>query len=543
MGRTARKRKRKLEYLKTNNYLYLLEKEFICRRETTTAANNMLKWMSNCGFHNDTNVRLVNLPIFGRSLFTSKYGIKPGQCVLTIPNKLLITISMLHQADPAVFGSFHEEMDCLMIFLMKYRQEPQSFWSSYLNMLPQDYSFLPCVWSKREVRHKFKQFPQLPQSLVVGILKEGNKMLNNYYRIKNYIVKNRDILMYNMNVDLTNFDNFLWAYCTANTRCVHLPLVQDMNNNKNTRGDKIALVPFFDFLNHYPKADVRIEHSPENGFQLFTNKRISRFQQVFIKYHNYNNRDLFLNYGFTNISKPSFDSEGVLRLKTSCQDSIPLTYVDLIDWSIYLEGKRRNQVQSYKYFYYSKRLTTLREIEFISPKDFFYLIWPINDFDKFNRVVISADLKVFLYTSDISNILPEDETSLDIIANGTLDWRLDTIMRLMARPLWDSANNIRRLIYSDLDEFIINTDSEIQTNDYYSLWVCFIEWVLKRDYDIDVQHSSKNLSINFKKLAFNLSRIQSEQVAMIIANEIGLLLTIRQQFNKKLHDFTIKSDK
>ncbi|VDP81848.1 unnamed protein product [Echinostoma caproni] len=116
---------------------------------------------------------------------------------------------------------------------------------------------------------------------------------------------------------------FVWAWCSINSRCVYCPLTsfdqerperftKHLEINTDTPcSDRwlemtshgtsdVALIPFFDFLNHNPGVTCRlVVNTPERMVQLFVDQPISAGEQVFINYGSHDNLTLLLEYGFS----------------------------------------------------------------------------------------------------------------------------------------------------------------------------------------------------------------------------------------------------
>lgn len=477
------------------------------------------QWLKRNGFQNDTHLDIYRSLTFGYGIFSHKKRFQSGDCVMSVPRRLLITSSMLRLYKPKVYGHFEDEMLCLIVFLVNELDDAESPWLDYFEVLPTDYHTLPCRLPPWEIK---RCLSVVPESLRESYLKESEKMTATFWKLHKVINDHRNDLLWTR-VYLLNWDLFEWAYCTVNTRVVYLPSSQ--HNNTPTE-DKLALVPFFDLLNHSPSANVYLEISPSKELMLFTRNPIDRFSQVFIKYNNYSNRQLLLHYGYTAIEKPNledvFTGESpdvdVSWIKPSEQDVVPLTYQSFYEW---LQNKEANFLKKCISVSFMKRLTVLCEIDFIKPTDNFELTWPSQAYFC-NTQVSLIKLKHNLTLLKSPNISEEETLSLD--------YRLDLLLQLMVCPKWDSAANIRRLIYSEQVYHILPKENIPVWQQYCQLWIDLLDWTLVNDY----QGITLDGSPSFDKYLLSIGRCEMKDV---IANEIAMLASLRHTFQQQLIKF------
>lgn len=482
------------------------------------------QWLKRNGFLNETHLDIYRSTTFGYGIFSHKKKFQSGDCLMSIPRRLLITSTMLRSYKPKVYGHFEDDTLCLIVFLMNELDDVESPWVDYFEILPTDYRTLPCRLPPWEIK---RHLSTVPESLKENYLKESEKMTATYWKLHQVINNNRNDLLWTK-ADLHNWDLFEWAYCTVNTRVVYLP---SSPNNTQTQVDKLALVPFFDLLNHSPSADVYLELSPTKELMLYTRKPIDRFSQVFIKYNNYSNRQLLLHYGYTAIEKPDLDDVlkskpdvdvDVSWIKPSEQDVVPLTYQSFHDW---LQNKEICLLKKHISIFFTKRLSVLCEIDFIKPTDTFELTWPSQAFfcNSADSLVKFKHSLTLLKSADIS----EEETL-------SLDYRLDIILQLMVCPKWDSAANIRRLIHSDQVYDILPKENIPVWEQYYQLWIDLIEWTLVKDY----KGITLDGSASFDKYLMTIGR---SEVKALIGNEIAMLCVLRQTFQQNLVKLSSKT--
>ena len=106
-----------------------------------------------------------------------------------------------------------------------------------------------------------------------------------------------------------NLDEFAWAWFTVNTRAVYFENSKEKHTTqpyKETFGDdneNLALAPFLDMFNHSSKASVEAGinlkyKSSTKGYDIITNSKYKKYDQVFINYGPHGNLRLYIEYGF-----------------------------------------------------------------------------------------------------------------------------------------------------------------------------------------------------------------------------------------------------
>ena len=107
-----------------------------------------------------------------------------------------------------------------------------------------------------------------------------------------------------------NCEEFSWAWFTVNTRAVYLKnsLLKNvtwgpLQSNLTEEYENLALVPFLDMFNHSSNASMEagLNLNPrisESFYEIKTNDRYTKFEQVFINYGPHGNLRLYIEYGF-----------------------------------------------------------------------------------------------------------------------------------------------------------------------------------------------------------------------------------------------------
>ena len=523
MSRSKRKGRRRRQSQKAKQKKLDNQSDAL-HKDSSKNVVDLTRWLKHNGYRNETNLGVYHTQLFGYGLFTSKQAILANKCVLSFPSKFLISAPVLRIYKPSIYGCFTNNMQCLIAFVMNEGCDKQSPWSEYFKLLPQSFSSLPCTWPVWESRKSIKT---MPESYLFDLLHEAAKIRAVYYDMLAITVKHRDKLYYTEG-NLLDWDLFEWAYCIVNTRCLHLPL----SNTNPHLSDTIALVPYFDLLNHSPDAEQQLRFCPKTGdLQLHTLNPIKPYSQLYIKYNNYNNRELMRHYGYVTISDVLMlvdtESESNLTyIKPSQQDVIPVSYYDVRQLMVYLDAglaKRGLPV------HLLKRLDSLQEIGFITPVAQFDLTWPNSDYFANETVIkIKDNLDVINFVESPSVISVTENNISSFKNNFNLDWSFDKLIQLLARSKWDSNNKIKSLIYSDdSKENILSAKDTKSWLQYYRLWIGIIEWTLR---------AYNGLKCNSTcSLTAYLATIKHVQLRTLIGNEIGLLLCLREEM-LKIHD-------
>ena len=112
------------------------------------------------------------------------------------------------------------------------------------------------------------------------------------------------------NIEL-NHDEYAWAWFTVNTRAVYFKTSNSTQNGLDAHqtdlGDdqeNLALAPFLDLFNHSSMANVEAglnlqSNASESFYEIKTNTKYRKYDQVFINYGPHCNLRLYVEYGFS----------------------------------------------------------------------------------------------------------------------------------------------------------------------------------------------------------------------------------------------------
>lgn len=277
MGQTSRRRKRK----KSAEGLPV---SCACRHNIIA----LRMWMKNKA-HFKSQLIPAEFSDTGRGLMT-KTNIKPGEIVISVPVNLLITTTSALQSEIGEIIKCWKPkltpMQCLIVLLVwEKHKDKGSEWYPYIDILPSSFT-TPAYFSSRElsllpisVRTKASdKIKQLKESFeVVAQFSKGN------WKSFNHVL---------------SFEDFKWAWYVVNTRSVfflskHSEYICDKETNN------IALVPFLDFFNHSPTANIKASYNKATCcYEIVTYDDYTPYNQVFLSYGCHGNQNLFIEYGF-----------------------------------------------------------------------------------------------------------------------------------------------------------------------------------------------------------------------------------------------------
>ena len=142
-----------------------------------------------------------------------------------------------------------------------------------------------------------------PTYLKLQTVEQKTKVMKSFSKIKLLVENSSNGLNFNTN-------DFAWAWFTVNTRAVYFKTSSTENPNAqlldiNSTGDheNLALAPFLDMFNHSSMASVEagLNLRPaisNNCYEIITNTKYRKYDQVFINYGPHGNLRLYVDYGF-----------------------------------------------------------------------------------------------------------------------------------------------------------------------------------------------------------------------------------------------------
>lgn len=225
--------------------------------------------------------------------------IPPDEVIMEIPLKCLITVEM--GKDTAVGQKILQSnisLDApkhifLMLFMLIDRQNPNSFFKPYYDILPKTLHNMPIFWTEEELRY-------LQGSYLLTQIDERKLAISTDYRNICRIAPEF--------ADVCTEEEFAWARMCVCSRNFGL-VVHGLRT--------AALVPYADMLNHYRPRETKWEFEDNrNAFTITSLEQLQSGAQVYDSYGQKCNHRFLLNYGFS--IENNVEAEGF------CPNEVPI---------------------------------------------------------------------------------------------------------------------------------------------------------------------------------------------------------------------------
>ncbi|XP_026728696.1 histone-lysine N-methyltransferase setd3 [Trichoplusia ni] len=243
-----------------------------------------IKWLSENGAQFD-GVEISEFEGYELGL-KAKKDFKEGSLILTIPSKVMLTEKSAKESELATFISVDPLLQnmpniTLALFLLLEKNNPESFWKPYIDILPEKYSTI--LYFTLEELAELK-----PSPVFESALKLYRSIARQYAYFYNKI-HTMDLPVLKKLQDIFTFDNYRWAVSTVMTR---------QNNIQLADADVTAFIPLWDMCNHeHGKITTDFNKELDRG-ECFALRDFKPNEQIFIFYGARPNADLFLHNGF-----------------------------------------------------------------------------------------------------------------------------------------------------------------------------------------------------------------------------------------------------
>lgn len=227
----------------------------------------------------------ANLGLFDGARIGGVAGsnIASGDFILRVPASIMITPEVYGKDPINQYDDFKLSYEPLMLWLLKERINPDSFWKPYIGSLPASFEGHPMFWTNEQLA--LTEGTGLAENVLSRrqTLEAAYKLLN-----ENYIAKN-NILP----AEYFTYDNYLWSFMVVLTRAWFVQ-------------DQLVLVPMADMLNHSPDAGAGNleEVDGQYFFVINATKDYASGEQVFDSYGARSNFELMKGYGFALENNP-----------------------------------------------------------------------------------------------------------------------------------------------------------------------------------------------------------------------------------------------
>ncbi|XP_071440586.1 SET domain-containing protein 4 [Hetaerina americana] len=261
----------------------------------------LVQWMCSQGWKATSKLRLANSLVTGRGLQAVK-GIKTGDILISIPEKLLITpntaCNRLRVDNLNVPLSEHSLL-CVFI-LLEVHYGNYSPWFPYFQTLPKTFT-VPSYCSDSEIG----LLPPFMRNRVIDQKRALESAFTNVCEFIKIQISNEKMCS---SLPIPTLSQYKFAWFVVNTRAVY------MSSGTNKSGCKIlkpgsssnlALAPFLDMFNHSFDAGVEAGYNHSSrSYEIRSLTRYSPKSQVFINYGPHDNMKLWIEYGFYLTNNP-----------------------------------------------------------------------------------------------------------------------------------------------------------------------------------------------------------------------------------------------
>jgi protein-histidine N-methyltransferase len=247
-----------------------------------------IKWFSS---HNGkaNNIRISNINEYSRGVVASGYT-KSFKRLLEVPKSLIIhNDTCITPQTQSLCSQFLSHHSMFSLFILLEKQDPNSFWSPYLSVLPTDFTGFPIFYSAPELE-------LLYGSSLIFLMEE---------QVKD-IIHDYNLIPRSYNID---YQEFLKARLLVSSRLYCIKEFKDIS----------GLVPYADFCNHVLGSSVLWSYDVESECFFVENQDVvERNAEICIDYGRKSNIKLLLAYGFVLENNP--DDEFVFRFKINKND-------------------------------------------------------------------------------------------------------------------------------------------------------------------------------------------------------------------------------
>lgn len=214
--------------------------------------------------------------------------ISEGESIIFVPYSHIISTEVVENS-PLVktlkksnFQSDVPHQNYFSVYLLEQQSNPNSFWTTYLKVLPKNFNNSPLFYTEEEKK-------LLTGSPFLYMLRERFEELEKGYQ---------DICKIDNSFAKYSFNDFIKVRLVACSR-----LFAFLLNDRETH----TLIPVADMINHDPKGNSSWFYSTErNGFTIKAERTIARNESISFSYGSKCNSIYLLNYGFL-IENNSFD--------------------------------------------------------------------------------------------------------------------------------------------------------------------------------------------------------------------------------------------
>ncbi|KAL8668895.1 MAG: hypothetical protein Q9168_006492 [Polycauliona sp. 1 TL-2023] len=269
---------------------------------------NFQAWFVRHGGRFGEHVELHYRPLRGLHLRISLAStFKPASCIVSCPHLLSLSSFNAHQGPTPFTDQFGDDaageatplsgLNLLRFFLIEqYQLGSQSFWSPYIDTLPDpfdDYPFNTPMYYNHD-DGKWLQGTSLGHS---------TKLIDQTWRDEHAQGLRR---LRHGNFDRYPWEIYKWAATVVQSRSFPASAIASSHrNNGNSRyDDSSVLLPGLDLLNHSPTARVTWQWT-QDACNILSDQQLNTRTEIFNNYAPKSNEELIMGYGFSLFRNPS----------------------------------------------------------------------------------------------------------------------------------------------------------------------------------------------------------------------------------------------
>ncbi|XP_063828684.1 actin-histidine N-methyltransferase [Ostrinia nubilalis] len=211
---------------------------------------------------------------------------KEDSLILTVPTKVMMTEKNAHESELSEFIKVDPLLQnmpniTLALFLLLEKNNPDSLWKPYIDILPEKYSTI--LYFSLEELAALKPSPVFESSLKLyrSIARQYAYFYNKIHTLDLPVLKKLQ--------EIFTFENYRWAVSTVMTR---------QNNIQLGDNDVTAFIPLWDMCNHEHGKITTDFNKEKNRGECYALRDFKPGEQIFIFYGARSNADLFLHNGF-----------------------------------------------------------------------------------------------------------------------------------------------------------------------------------------------------------------------------------------------------
>ncbi|KAJ9592062.1 hypothetical protein L9F63_001401 [Diploptera punctata] len=285
--------------------------------DRSTSLEEFITWMKENGAEFD-GVKIEHFPGYDYGLKADK-NFTVGDVLITVPRKVMLTTETISDS---LLGPLlrkdamlqHMPNVALSLLLLIEKFKPDSFWKSYIAVLPTDYTTV--LYFKTSELQELKGSPSLEPAL-----KQCRNIARQYAYFNKLFQQSSDPAS-DLLRDVFTYEQYCWAVSTVMTRQNFVPS-SDGNSMLN------ALIPMWDMSNH---INGKLSTDFNTELDRTECKACRDFQpgeQIFIFYGARTNSELFVHNGFV---YPDNEHDGLkLKLGVSRDDPLQPERTQLLD--------------------------------------------------------------------------------------------------------------------------------------------------------------------------------------------------------------------